>query len=234
MTQLDARPPTDPDDPRPARRTTPRTGSRPGSGGWFRAVWRWHFFASFLVVPVLLLLATTGLIYLFRFQLEPLLHPDLMKVDPPAGDGRRSPTCSQLAVVEGAYPGATPVSMAEPRDAEQPDGRLDRDAPTATVRDVYVNPYGPEVLGSLEPGHDAVRLRAIRLHGELMAGRWGDYVIELGACWALVMALTGYYLFVRGLAGPAPGAQGRRPGASCARGTAWSARSPASGCSPCW
>jgi uncharacterized iron-regulated membrane protein len=31
-----------------------------------------------------------------------------------------------------------------------------------------------------------------------MVGTWGDYVIELGACWAVVMALTGYYLFVRG------------------------------------
>ena len=34
--------------------------------------------------------------------------------------------------------------------------------------------------------------------GELMRGVWGDYVIELGACWAIVMALTGYYLFVKG------------------------------------
>ena len=31
-----------------------------------------------------------------------------------------------------------------------------------------------------------------------MAGPWGDHVIEVGACWAVVMALTGYYLFVRG------------------------------------
>ena len=63
--------------PRPARRTPDR---RPPAG-LFRAFWRWHFYASFLVVPVLLVLAVTGLIYLFRFQLEPLLHADLMKVD---------------------------------------------------------------------------------------------------------------------------------------------------------
>jgi uncharacterized iron-regulated membrane protein len=31
-----------------------------------------------------------------------------------------------------------------------------------------------------------------------MAGRLGDAVIEIGACWALVMAITGYYLFLRG------------------------------------
>ena len=55
---------------------------------------------------------------------------------------------------------------------------------------------------------------AVLLHGELMSGRVGDLVIELGACWAIVMALTGYYLFVRGwrarrrrLAKGAPGAR---------------------------
>jgi uncharacterized iron-regulated membrane protein len=33
-----------------------------------------------------------------------------------------------------------------------------------------------------------------------MAGRWGDYLVELGASWAIVMTITGYYLFLRGRA----------------------------------
>ena len=70
--------------------------------------------------------------------------------------------------------------------------------PTATGRDVFVDPYELEVLGSVDPD-TTLSGQAIRLHGELMAGPWGDHVIELGACWAFVMALTGYYLFVRGL-----------------------------------
>ncbi|MGL4178823.1 MAG: PepSY domain-containing protein, partial [Dermatophilaceae bacterium] len=60
-----------------------RSPNRRG-GGLLRAFWRWHFYASVVVIPVLLVLAVTGLIYLFRFQLEPLLHPDLMRVDPRA------------------------------------------------------------------------------------------------------------------------------------------------------
>ena len=66
----------------PAKRTG---GGSPRGTGLFRAFWRWHFYASFLVIPVLLILAATGLIYLFRFQLEPVLHAGLMKVDQPAG-----------------------------------------------------------------------------------------------------------------------------------------------------
>ncbi|GAA4699319.1 PepSY domain-containing protein [Nocardioides conyzicola] len=195
------RDPADP--PRPTRPTT--------SGGWFRAVWRWHFFASFLVVPVLLLLAVTGLIYLFRFQLEPLLHPDLMKVDPPAG-AVAQPYLQQLAVVESAYPGSTAVSLTEPKNAHSPTV-VSITTAAGEGRDVYVSPYGPEVLGSLDP--DATLSgTAIRLHADLMTGsRWGGYVLELGACWAVVMALTGYYLFVRGFRARRRARQADRRGA---------------------
>lgn len=180
----------------PSRESTDPPARRPAaSGGWFRAVWRWHFFASFLVVPVLLTLAVTGLIYLFRFQLEPLLHPDLMKVDAPAG-AVAQPYLQQLAVVESAYPDSTAVSLAEPRDADSPT-IVSIVTADGEGRDVYVSPYGPEVLGSMNPD-TTLSGTAIRLHADLMTGTWGGYLIELAACWALVMALTGYYLFVRG------------------------------------
>lgn len=74
-------------------RVTPRTPST--GSGWFRAFWRWHFYASFLVVPVLLVLASTGLVYLFRFQIEPLLHADLMRVEQPADIDIRQPYAAQ-------------------------------------------------------------------------------------------------------------------------------------------
>jgi uncharacterized iron-regulated membrane protein len=169
---------------------------RQAAGGLFRAVWRWHFFAAFLVVPVLLVLATTGLIYLFRFQLEPLLHADLMRVDDRGGEAVAQPYAVQHQAVAEAHPDATIVSMNEPRETDastvfsvvEPDG---------AGRDVFVNPFSAEVLGSLDPDATVSGV-AKTIHGELMAGPWGEHVIELGACWAVVMALTGYYLFVRG------------------------------------
>jgi uncharacterized iron-regulated membrane protein len=179
-----------------SERPMPR-GSRRPAGGWFRAFWRWHFYASFLVIPVLLLLAVTGLIYLFRFQLEPLLHADLMRVSVPA-DTVQQPYAAQQSAVQEAYPNATVVSMTEPLEL----GRSTVFAmtmPDGSPRDVYVDPYGAEVLGALNPDN-TLSGTAVRLHGELMAGPKGDYLIELGACWAIVMALTGYYLFFKGRA----------------------------------
>jgi len=180
-------------DPAPSRASTPRPAA---SSGWFRAFWRWHFYAAFLVAPVLLILAVTGLIYLFRFQLEPLIHADQMVVSAPSADSIRQPYANQLAAVERSFPEATVVSMTEPRS----EGRstvFSLAMPDESTRDVFVTPYGAEVLGSLDPD-TTLSGYAVRLHGELMAGAWGERLIELAACWAIVMAITGYYLFWKG------------------------------------
>jgi uncharacterized iron-regulated membrane protein len=180
-------------DPAPSRASTP---SPANGSGWFRAFWRWHFYAAFLVAPMLLILAVTGLIYLFRFQLEPLINADLMSVSSPSPDSIRQPYANQLAAVERSFPDATVVSMTEPRS----DGRstvFSLAMPDESTRDVFVNPYGAEVLGSLDPD-TTLSGYAVRLHGELMAGAWGERLIELAACWAIVMAITGYYLFWKG------------------------------------
>ncbi len=62
---------------------------------------------------------------------------------------------------------------------------------------MFVDPWRGEVLGSLNPD-TTLSGYAVRLHADLMAGRWGDHLIEVAACWAIVMALTGYYLFFSG------------------------------------
>ncbi|MFC4786451.1 PepSY-associated TM helix domain-containing protein [Nocardioides sp. MAHUQ-72] len=200
--------------PEPAVRP-PR--SRPGL---FRALWRWHFYASFLVVPVLLVLASTGLVYLLRFQLEPLLHADLMRVEAPSGDIVRKSYAAQEEAVAAAHPDATIVSMREP---EGHDGSTVFSTTLAdgSTRDVFVDPYDAEVLGALDPD-TTLSGYAVRLHAELMAGRWGDHLLELGACWAIVMALTGYYLFVRGWRARVRGRRARRPGARLRVVHAWS------------
>ncbi len=198
-----------------------RTSGRPDPGapppvdrrarpGLFRAVWRWHFYASFLVIPVLLVLASTGLIYLFRFQLEPLIHHDLMFVEPSANPVSQ-PYDTQLVVAQREVPEGVPMSMTEPSAADR-STVFSFGMPDGATRDVYVDPYSLRALGSLDP--DATLSGyAVRLHSELMAGRFGDTVIELAACWAIVMAGSGYYLFVRGWRARRRAAARGRPGA---------------------
>src|SRR3546814_21074056 len=66
-----------------------------------------------------------------------------------------------------------------------PDGRL--------MRDVFVSPRG-EVLGSIAPDR---RLMAwVRsIHGQLLLGKRGSWLVELAASWAIVLVLSGLYLW---------------------------------------
>jgi uncharacterized iron-regulated membrane protein len=50
-------------------------------------------------------------------------------------------------------------------------------------------------LGDRDEDHNLQSV-ARKLHGELMIGKIGDYLVELAACWGLVLLLTGLYLWL--------------------------------------
>lgn len=187
----------EPDSGRAPERPGNRSGKTQPGQGWFRAYWRWHFYASFLVIPVMLLLAVTGTIYLLRFQIEPLLHSEVMTVEQPADPERVARTVSvQLEAVQAAYPQLAIASVTEPESGDLAT-RFSGTTAEGSPRDVFVDPWTGEVQGALNPDTTLSGL-AIRLHGDLMVGPVGDAVIELGACWAVVMAITGYLIFFKG------------------------------------
>lgn len=164
----------------------------------YRTIWRWHFYAGLFVFPFILILSVTGSIYLFKPQIERWEERAWQGL-PVAG--AVSPNV-QLSAAFKAFPGAQFHSYRLPErvgDAAMihlatPDG--------TTMRDVFVSPQG-KVLGSLDPDS---RIQAItkRIHGQLLIGKWGSWIVELAASWAIVMIVTGLYLWWptgRGLAG---------------------------------
>lgn len=160
---------------------------------WFAAFWRWHFYGALLVIPVLLVLATTGLTYLYRAQVDAWTHPGVLTVAVPPG-AERLPLSQQEAAVRAAYPDRDIVSVT--------DHLGDRSTVFVTdggtaARNVYVDPYRAEVTGDLAPT-DLPSDWAERIHGTLLIGDVGDRIIELGACWAIVLSVTGFLIFFLG------------------------------------
>ncbi|MEE7547867.1 hypothetical protein HF319_13185, partial [Xanthomonas sp. Kuri4-1] len=51
----------------------------------YRAVWRWHFYAGLLVLPLLAWLALTGAAYLYQQPLDAWFHRTLKHVEPGGG-----------------------------------------------------------------------------------------------------------------------------------------------------
>lgn len=156
----------------------------------YRAVWRWHFYAGLLVLPFMITLAVTGALYLFRDEIEAIVHSDLKRV---AVEG--TAVAAPSALVEtalAAHPGtavkftapATPASSAEITVGNQDQGTLA----------VYVNPYTRQVLGAL-PDRGTIMWTVRTLHSLKYFGSVARAFIEIAAGWAILLVATGVYLW---------------------------------------
>ena len=159
-------------------------------GRLYKAFWRWHFYAGLLIVPVMLILSVTGSIYLFKPQLDGLMYHNLMVVQPTA---TKVAYAQQIESVQQAYPEATITQVIPPFDRDR-STEIAVSTPDGQNLMVFVNPYIGQVLGSRNEDNN-LQENARRLHGELMLGNGGDYIVELSACWGLVLLISGLYLW---------------------------------------
>lgn len=158
----------------------------------YRTLWRWHFYAALFVMPLLIVLAVTGTLYCFKPQIEPLLYPHRLIVAPEA-----KPRIAEDRLLRNAAaalpPGATPNSAHiddDPTHSAEFVFRL----PSGERESVYVNPYTGDVLGTLSV--EGRFMQAVRmLHRKLLLGKPGELLMELAACWTLVMIATGVALW---------------------------------------
>ena len=163
----------------------------PGSRG-YRTLWRWHFYAALFVMPFLIVLAVTGTIYCFQPQLEPLLYPHRLVVTPAASprlDEDALLARARTALPAGAIATTARIESRADRSAEfifrLPDGRKES---------VYLNPYDGSVLGTLDVDRRFMQLDRM-IHRKLLLGKPGELLMELVACWTLVMIGTGIALW---------------------------------------
>lgn len=158
---------------------------------FYRTVWRWHFYAGLFVIPFMLILAATGIIYLFKPQLDAAMYPHLMFVQPHAANLAYT---EQIQSVQQIYPDAT---ITEITPSIAPTRSSEVLLTTADERSlmVFVNPHTGQVLGNRDEDNNLQAI-ARKIHGELLIGTLGDYLVELAACWGLVLLITGLYLWL--------------------------------------
>jgi uncharacterized iron-regulated membrane protein len=181
---------------------------------FWRTVWRVHFYAGMLVIPFLVTLAVTGTLILYEDPITDLTDHDLHVVDPGGASPRdRLSLDDQVAAVRDAYPDHTVGGVTPPDGADG--STMVALAVGDDAREVYVDPYTGDILGS-KRYHDDLPGLARRIHGNLLFG-WkipmptlagitgdgplttpvaaGDLMIELMASWGLVLVATGLYLW---------------------------------------
>jgi uncharacterized iron-regulated membrane protein len=155
----------------------------------YRVVWRWHFYAGVFSIPLIIWLSCTGSIYLFKPQIERWLDRpyDHLQI---AGE-RATPEKVALTAL-AAVPGSSLHAYELPPSAN---------AATRVIvgvgRDeyrVYVHPVTLQVLKVISEDKRPMKV-VFHLHGELLAGDWGSRLVELAASWAIVLIVSGLYLW---------------------------------------
>jgi uncharacterized iron-regulated membrane protein len=177
----------DPDAPIQARR-------------FYLAAWRWHFYAGICVLPFLFTLAASGLAMLASEPLDRRLHADLLTVVP---QGIPLSAERQAAAVADAYPHAD-LATFRPATSPTDSARIDVVPKHASASHaghgesvataVFVDPYMGAVLGELDTDR-TVYAWAKKVHGTLLLGTVGDYLIEIVAGFGILLTASGLYLW---------------------------------------
>ena len=155
----------------------------------YRAVWRWHFYASLLCIPFVIILSISGGIYLFKPQIETWNDRAYDRLDI---KGTPASAAEQVRAALAVVPDSALSGYELPNTPHSAARVIVRQNGEA-VR-VYVHPETLEVLHTFPDNQRFTRI-IHRLHGELLIGDRGSMLVELAASWTIIMIVTGLYLW---------------------------------------
>lgn len=157
----------------------------------YRTIWRWHFYAGLIIAPFLFILAVSGAVYLFNDEINDALYPHQRFVSVPA---QSVPYSELVNAALRDFPDGKVTRIDTPRTPDRSAEIFITPAQGEAVR-VWVDPGTGKVLGHYIYANTLIGI-ADRTHGSLMIGnRLGDAIVELAACWGLILTVTGLYLW---------------------------------------
>lgn len=148
-------------------------------------VWRWHFLAGLAACPILVITALTGALYVFQDELERAIKPEIFDVAP--GERRQSADallaaapCKAASIVLDPDPTKSAIVWCEMVDGVQQRWGIDPYRAKPLDGDAWeTSPFGI----------------IFNLHWNLMLGDRGRLVVEWGTSWAMLLMISGAYLW---------------------------------------
>ncbi|WRP08660.1 PepSY domain-containing protein [Rossellomorea aquimaris] len=169
----------------------PKQTKKQGKAALYQTVWRWHFYAGIIFAPFLIILALSGAVYLFKPQIESVLYKDVYFVQ------KESPSMispsEQMAKVKEEAPDQIVTSM---KVYDDPSRTTEFSVMNnGEMSSVYINPYTGDVAGSIKNDEKFTEIFK-KLHSELIVGgTLANRLVELAACWAVILLITGLYVW---------------------------------------
>lgn len=163
--------------------------SKQQKGLAYTTVWRWHFYAGLFCLPFILWLSCTGLIYLFKPQIDawydrPYDHLSIQQVQPAS---------QQVQAALDAVPNAVFSAYEMPPSSEAA-GRVILAVNDQVIK-VYVHPETLDVMKTINQNDEFTR-KIFALHGEFMLGDLGSHIMQIAAGWTVVLILTGIFMWL--------------------------------------
>jgi uncharacterized iron-regulated membrane protein len=158
---------------------------------YYNFFWRWHFYAGLIAMPIILIMAITGALYLLQPQIENLAYKKLIYLEKNFQE-----TPNHDAIIQAAKQNF-PVKKI---NSYQPPIAVNQSAQVVfTTEDerkitVFIHPETLATLGTIDESWRLMNI-ARNLHKNLMLGNIGRIITELTACWLIVMILSGIYLW---------------------------------------
>jgi len=164
-------------------------GSTPRRSSLYARIWRWHFFAGLWVAPFGILLALSGSVYLWNPQIEALLQ---RRMDAGGALGAALPEDRLVAAALVEVGGGRLPAYRRP-GPDEATARIEVVSAAGVRTLVWVERSSARPVHVMDFSSHPMEI-ARQVHGELMTGRFGSTLVELAACWMIVLLVSGAYL----------------------------------------
>ena len=154
----------------------------------YRTVWRWHFYAGLIILPILVWLAVTGGLYLYKPEIERAVYGDWIELK-----ARTEPMRLDEMIRRVEQAGGGRVTQVIRPAAADESWRMNLETRDGDRRTAFVDPADGRFLGSTGKGGVMETIRT--LHSLAITGPVGNVLIEIVAGWTIILVVTGFYLW---------------------------------------
>ncbi|MEK4760036.1 PepSY domain-containing protein [Viridibacillus sp. FSL E2-0187] len=161
--------------------------------GLYNRFWRWHFYAALFITPLLLTLTLSGIGFLFYTNVENNVYDDYF-----FGDSTYS---EQLTIDEGiakakeqneGYSVSKIIVLDDPYNTRLTMGNKEGDE-----KYVFLDENN-QIVGTQNAKYTFANIMR-NVHSSLfVGGTVVNYLVELAACWAIFLLITGVYMTFKG------------------------------------
>lgn len=152
--------------------------------------WRWHFYAGIFILPLLLTLTVSGILYLFYPEVETQLNKDLL-LEQTTKDNQSLDKGIEDVLQENPGWHVMKISLLK----DDYNTRLTLMGPNDASKIVYLDHHN-QIKGSIAPSHLFSNFTRDFHSSLLTKNTFINYLVELASCWAIFIVITGLFMTI--------------------------------------